>query len=93
MTLLLDLLQNTSALASSYPRRKHHLQSQVTVLQFLLTSKLMKKHQRVIVIAIANAIAEQQVIVVAIANPIAHSKVNIWVIFVLQNPISKDAEG
>ena len=84
--MLLDLLQNTSALASSYPRRKRHLQSQVTVLQFLLTNKLVKKRQRVIVITIANAIAEQQVIVVAIANPIAHSKVEIWVIFVLNIP-------
>ena len=41
--LSLDLLQNASALASSYPRRKRRLQSPVTVLQFLLTSKLVKK--------------------------------------------------
>ena len=56
----------------------------------------MKKRQRVIVVAIANAIAEKQVVVVTIANPIAHSKVKIQVIFVVirtQNSISKDAEG
>ena len=35
VTLSLDLLQNASALASSYPRRKRRLQSPVTVLQFL----------------------------------------------------------
>ena len=40
VTLPLDLLQNTSALASSYPRRKRRLQSPVTVLQFPLMSKL-----------------------------------------------------
>ena len=62
-------------------------ESLLTVLQFLLTSNLVKKRQRVIVVAIANAIAEQQVIVVAIASPIAHSK------GCTQNPISKDAEG
>ena len=58
-------------------------------------TKLVKKRQRVtvvaiakaiaeqqvIVVAIAKAIAEQQVIVVAIANPIAHSKVNIRVMY------------
>ena len=77
MTLSLDLLQNASVLASSYPRRKCCLQSPVTVLQFLLTSNLVKKCQRVIVVAIANAIAEQHVIVVGIANLIAHSKVKI----------------
>ena len=86
VTLSLDLLQNASVLASSYPRRKRCLQSPVTVLQLLLTSNLVKKHQRVIVVAIANAIAEHQVIVVAIANPIAHSKVKIRVIFVLKIP-------
>ena len=37
----------------------------------------MKKCQRVIVVATANAIAEQHVIVVGIANLIAHSKVKI----------------
>ena len=42
VTLSLDLLQNASALASSYPRRKRHFQSLVTVLQFLLTSNLVK---------------------------------------------------
>ena len=86
VTLSLDLLQNASILASSYPRRKRCLQSPVTVLQLLLMSNLVKKRQRVIVVAIANAIAEQQVIVVAIANPIAHSKVKIWDIFVLKIP-------
>ena len=67
--MLLDLLQNPSALASSYPRRKRRLQSPVTVLNFLLTSNLVKNRQRVMVVAIADATAEQQVIVVAIANP------------------------
>ena len=86
MTLSLDLLQNASVLASSYPRRKRCLQSPVTVLQLLLTSNLVKKRQRVIVVAIVNAISEQQVIVVAIANPIAHSKAKIRVIFVLKIP-------
>ena len=71
MTLSLDLLQNASVLASSYPRRKRCLQSPVTVLQLLLTSNLVKKRQRVIV--------------VAIANPIAHSK-KIRVIFILKIP-------
>ena len=58
----------------------------LTVLQFLLTSNLVKKRQRVIVVAIANAIAEQQVIVVAIASPIAHSKGR------TQNPISNGTQ-
>ena len=55
----------------------------------------MKKHQRVIVVAIANATAEQQVIVVAIANPIAQSEVKIRVIFVLkiQYPGTQKARG
>ena len=44
VALSLDLLQNTSALASSYPaRRKCHLQSPVTVLQFLWMSKTREK--------------------------------------------------
>ena len=91
----LDLLQNASALASSYTRRKCCLQSRVTVLQFLLTSNLVEKHQGVIIVAIANVIAEQQVIVVTIANPIAHSKVKIWVIFVLKisYPRTQKARG
>ena len=89
MTLSLDLLQNASALASSHKKKKAPLAESrpVTVLQFLLTTNLVKKRQRVIVVAIANAIAEQQVIVVAIATPIAHSKGR------TQNPTSKDAEG
>ena len=43
VTLSLDLLQKLSALTSSYPRRKHHLQSPVTILQFLLMSKTHEK--------------------------------------------------
>ena len=74
--------KNASALASSYPRRKCCLQSPVTVLQFLLTSNLVKKHQRVIDVAIANAIAKQQVIIVAITNQIAHSMVVIFILTV-----------
>ena len=81
-----NLQQNVNTLASSYPRRKCCLQSPVTVLQFLLTSNLVKKRQRVIVAAIAKAIAEQQVIGVLITNPITHSKVKIQVIFVLKIP-------
>ena len=69
---------NKAPLAESRP---------VTVLQFLLTSNLVKKHQKVIIVTIADALAEQQVIVVAITYPIAHSKGHI------QNSISKDAEG
>ena len=86
MTLSLDLLQNASILASSYPRRKRCLQSPVTVLHLLLMSNLMEKRQRVIIVTITNAIAEQQVIIVAITNPIAHSKVKIRVIFVHKIP-------
>ena len=61
----------------------------------------MKKRQRVIIVAIANAIAEQQVIIVAIANAIAERQVIVVAIAnpiayskgCTQNPISKDAEG
>ena len=76
----LDLLQNASALASSYPRRQRCLQSPVTIFQFLLMSNLVKKR----VVAITNAIAEQEVITAAITNPIAHSKVKIRLIFALK---------
>ena len=41
------LLQNASALVSNYPaKRKRRLQTPVTVLQLLWTSKLLKKRQR-----------------------------------------------